>query len=248
MFDVSFTELMVIGVIALIVIGPERLPKVARTVGHLLGRAQRYVNDVKSDIRREIELDELRKFKSEMETAAQTVHSSLQDTGAALREPAQALRQELDDAAKAATSALSMRTDGAGTPESTPSAEPAAVHPTAAIPPAEGAAHALTADAAAKPTETAVPATPAAAPIATPPAAIPSATPPPAVATASVPHQTAESTPVAAPAASATPATPAAHAAEPAAHPATAPASATAAFPPTEGAAPKSQSTTGTPT
>ena len=67
MFDVSLTELMVIGVVALIVIGPERLPKVARTVGHLLGRAQRYVNDVKSDIQREIELDELRKFKSEME-------------------------------------------------------------------------------------------------------------------------------------------------------------------------------------
>lgn len=106
----SMGELVVIGVIALIVIGPERLPKVARTVGHLLGRAQRYVNDVKSDIRREIELDELRKFKSEMEDAAQTVHTSLRDTTESLRAPAEALRQELDDAAKAASGALSLST------------------------------------------------------------------------------------------------------------------------------------------
>jgi len=67
-FDVGFSELMVIAVVALIVIGPERLPRVARTMGHLFGRLQRYVNDVKADINREIELDELRKFKSTFET------------------------------------------------------------------------------------------------------------------------------------------------------------------------------------
>ena len=60
MFDIGFSELMVIAVVALIVIGPERLPKVARTLGHLFGRMQRYVNDVKADISREMELDELR--------------------------------------------------------------------------------------------------------------------------------------------------------------------------------------------
>lgn len=103
MFDVSLTELMVIGVVALIVIGPERLPKVARTVGHLLGRAQRYVNDVKSDIQREIELDELRKFKSEMEDAAQGVQSSLNETQASLQEPVQQFRAELDEVARAAS-------------------------------------------------------------------------------------------------------------------------------------------------
>lgn len=103
MFDVSFTELMVIGVIALIVIGPERLPKVARTVGHLLGRAQRYVNDVKSDIQREIELDELRKFKSEMEDAAQGVQKSLNETQASLQEPVQQFRAELDEVAREAS-------------------------------------------------------------------------------------------------------------------------------------------------
>lgn len=103
MFDVSLTELMVIGVVALIVIGPERLPKVARTVGHLLGRAQRYVNDVKSDIQREIELDELRKFKNEMEDAAQGVQQSLNDTQASLQEPVQQFRAELDEVAREAS-------------------------------------------------------------------------------------------------------------------------------------------------
>ena len=59
MFDIGFSELMVIAVVALVVLGPERLPKVARTAGHLFGRLQRYVNDVKADINREIELEEL---------------------------------------------------------------------------------------------------------------------------------------------------------------------------------------------
>mgnify|MGYP002041113816 FL=1 len=141
MFDVSLTELMVIGVVALIVIGPERLPKVARTVGHLLGRAQRYVNDVKSDIQREIELDELRKFKSEMEDAAQGVQQSLNDTHAALQEPVQQFRAELDEVAREASGkpAAVAATDAAaapaeplmqplaGQPATTPSANAATV-------------------------------------------------------------------------------------------------------------------------
>ncbi|MCM0036281.1 MAG: Sec-independent protein translocase protein TatB [Burkholderiaceae bacterium] len=93
MFDISFTELLVIGVIALVVIGPERLPKVARTIGHLVGRAQRYVNDVKSDINREVELDELRKLKEQMQDAAQSVQSGLQNTESALRQPLDAFEQ-----------------------------------------------------------------------------------------------------------------------------------------------------------
>lgn len=106
MFDVSFTELLVIGVVALIVIGPERLPKVAKTVGHLLGRAQRYVSDVKGDIRREIELDELRQFKSEMDDAAQSVQSSLRETESSLRAPAEQLRNALDKTAQDARAGL----------------------------------------------------------------------------------------------------------------------------------------------
>ena len=93
MFDISFTELLVIGVIALVVIGPERLPKVARTIGHLVGRAQRYVSDVKTDIQREVELDELRKLKDQMQDAAQSDKSSLQNTETAMREPLEAFEQ-----------------------------------------------------------------------------------------------------------------------------------------------------------
>jgi sec-independent protein translocase protein TatB len=74
MFDIGFSELLVIGVVALIVIGPERLPKVARTAGHLYGRLQRYVSTVKSDISREIQLDEIKRagqsFKDSVESAA----------------------------------------------------------------------------------------------------------------------------------------------------------------------------------
>jgi sec-independent protein translocase protein TatB len=78
-FDVGFSELMVIAVVALIVIGPERLPRVARTLGHLFGKLQRYVNDVKADINREIELDELRKFKTTFEDAARGFENTARD-------------------------------------------------------------------------------------------------------------------------------------------------------------------------
>lgn len=77
MFDIGVSELFVIGVVALIVIGPERLPRVAKTVGHLFGRMQRYVSDVKADINREIELDELRKLKATMQDAAQSFEQSV---------------------------------------------------------------------------------------------------------------------------------------------------------------------------
>ncbi len=77
MFDIGFSELLVIGVVALIVIGPEKLPRVARTVGHLLGRMQRYVADVKADINREIELEELRKMRDSMQKAAADVQTSV---------------------------------------------------------------------------------------------------------------------------------------------------------------------------
>ena len=77
MFDIGFSELLVIGVVALIVIGPEKLPRVARTVGHLLGRMQRYVSDVKADINRGIELEELRKMRDSMQQAASEMKTSV---------------------------------------------------------------------------------------------------------------------------------------------------------------------------
>lgn len=77
MFDIGFSELLVIGLVALIVIGPEKLPRVARTVGHLVGRLQRYVADVKTDINREVELDELRKMRDSVQEAASSIENSV---------------------------------------------------------------------------------------------------------------------------------------------------------------------------
>jgi sec-independent protein translocase protein TatB len=76
MFDIAFTELMVAAVVALIVIGPERLPRVARQCGEWLGKLQRYVNDVKADVNRQIQLDELRNLKDEVTSAAKDLESS----------------------------------------------------------------------------------------------------------------------------------------------------------------------------
>src|SRR3989337_216514 len=93
MFDLGFTELMVIALVALVVIGPERLPRVARTLGHLAGRLQRYVADVKADISREVELDELKKMRDSMQEAASGMESSfnaeLQKTEAELNAAAE---------------------------------------------------------------------------------------------------------------------------------------------------------------
>jgi sec-independent protein translocase protein TatB len=100
MFDIGFSELLVIAIVALIVIGPERLPKVARTLGHLFGRMQRYVNDVKADISREMELEELRKLQSSVEDAARSIQTSMDkeinDARAELDKVAQAANPVLD--------------------------------------------------------------------------------------------------------------------------------------------------------
>jgi len=77
MFDIGFSELLLIAIVALIVIGPQQLPRVARTVGHLFGRMQRYVNDVKADISREMELQELKKLQASMEDTARSMHDSV---------------------------------------------------------------------------------------------------------------------------------------------------------------------------
>ncbi len=77
MFDISFAELLVISVVALVVIGPEKLPRVARTLGFLVGRARRYVETVKHDIRNEIELDELRRIKDTVQDTAQSIEESV---------------------------------------------------------------------------------------------------------------------------------------------------------------------------
>ena len=102
MFDIGFSELLVIGVVALIVIGPERLPKVARTLGHLFGRMQRYVNDVKADIAREMELDELRKLQTSMQDAARSFEDSVKKEVNTAETEFQKIAADADPAAAAA--------------------------------------------------------------------------------------------------------------------------------------------------
>lgn len=80
MFDFSFGELAVIGAVALIVLGPERLPRVARTVGEWAGKAQRYVAQVKSDINREVELADLKKLQEEARDVARSIETSVQQS------------------------------------------------------------------------------------------------------------------------------------------------------------------------
>src|SRR6266568_4754924 len=98
MFDIGFSELLVIGLVALIVIGPEKLPRMARTLGHLAGRLQRYVADVKADINREIELEELRKMRDSMQPAASemqtAVDSELTKTADDLNKSVEAVTQD----------------------------------------------------------------------------------------------------------------------------------------------------------
>jgi sec-independent protein translocase protein TatB len=89
MFDVAFSELLVIGVVALVVIGPERLPKVARTAGAWLGRLNRYVAQVKQDIDRDMQLEELRKLQAQMQETAQKYEVIAAETG-------QELKREVD--------------------------------------------------------------------------------------------------------------------------------------------------------
>jgi len=99
MFDIGFSEIVVIAVVALIVIGPEKLPKTARTLGHLFGRLQRYVSDVKADINREIELDELRKLQQEVQTAATGIETSISSAVRDVESGVRAVESDLNAAA-----------------------------------------------------------------------------------------------------------------------------------------------------
>jgi sec-independent protein translocase protein TatB len=100
MFDFGFSKLLLIAIVALVVIGPERLPRVARTLGHLYGRLQRYVTQVKADIHREMEAAEIGKVKSEFESAARAfqseVESHARDAEREIREAETAIERSLD--------------------------------------------------------------------------------------------------------------------------------------------------------
>ena len=145
MFDIGFSEIVVIAVVALVVLGPEKLPKTARTLGHLFGRLQRYVNDVKRDIQRELELDELRKLQQNVQSAAKEIETSMT---AATRDVEQNVR-DVEAALSATSDAAPSPAPAAATPAAAsppPSATAAPSPPPAATPapPASGAAQADT--------------------------------------------------------------------------------------------------------
>jgi len=102
MFDIGFSEIVVIAVVALIVLGPERLPKAARTMGHLFGRLQRYVNDVKSDINREMELEELKKLQQEVKSAARDIEQSVSTAVSSVESGARDVEAQLNAGASEA--------------------------------------------------------------------------------------------------------------------------------------------------
>ncbi|MBN3839878.1 MULTISPECIES: Sec-independent protein translocase protein TatB [Burkholderia] len=116
MLDLGLSKMALIGVVALVVLGPERLPRVARTAGALFGRAQRYINDVKAEVSREIELDALRTMKTDFEAAARNVETTIHDN---LREH----EKELNDTWHSAVGGLN---EAAGDAGSTGSGTPAA--------------------------------------------------------------------------------------------------------------------------
>lgn len=80
MFDIAFSEMIIMAVVALVVVGPERLPRLARQVGEWMGKLQRYVADVKTDINRQMELEELRNLQKEVKSAATEIESSMRET------------------------------------------------------------------------------------------------------------------------------------------------------------------------
>lgn len=93
MFDIAFSELLVIGLVALIVIGPERLPKLARTAGQWLGRLNRYVAQVKQDIDRDLKLEELRRLQQEMKETAQQYEILAEETRREIEEEANQVKR-----------------------------------------------------------------------------------------------------------------------------------------------------------
>ena len=129
MFDFGLSELMVIGVVLLIVVGPERLPKVARTAGHLLGRVQRYVSDVKSDIQRERQLEELKKLQEQVRHQAQELETSVREgvgrVESGLGQAAEEVRSILPDGAPSGAPGASVNAaaSDAGAAETRPQLE-----------------------------------------------------------------------------------------------------------------------------
>jgi sec-independent protein translocase protein TatB len=95
MFDIGFSEILLVAVVALVVIGPERLPGVARNVGRYAGRLQRYVNDIKRDFNREVEFEEIKRLQHEMETTVQSMQESMRAVETTLQQETQKHQSDL---------------------------------------------------------------------------------------------------------------------------------------------------------
>lgn len=136
MFDIGFSELLLIAVVALVVIGPERLPGVARNIGRFTGRLQRYVNDIKRDFNREIEFDEIRRLQQEMESTVQSMQASVRAVEASLQQEVKPREEVLATSLEQAQQNLDhlreqvARLEQGGTPEA-PAADIADVVPAA---------------------------------------------------------------------------------------------------------------------
>lgn len=100
MFDIGFSELLLVGIVALIVLGPERLPKVARTVGHLVGRMQRYAAGLKAEIDREVKLEELKKLQDQFREAEAGARHVILEERRAVEEEAKAVAGAVESAAE----------------------------------------------------------------------------------------------------------------------------------------------------
>lgn len=117
MFDFGFSEMMIVGVVALIVLGPERLPLVARKTGEWIGKAQRFVAQVKSDIDRETELSELKRIQDEAKNLANDVKSSVEAQASSIESSVKSVADEANEAGKAAETAFNeVKSNAAGTP------------------------------------------------------------------------------------------------------------------------------------
>lgn len=112
MFDFGFSEMIIVGVVALVVLGPERLPVVARTAGEWIGKAQRFVAQVKSDIDRETELSELKKIQDEAKALANDVKSTVEKTAGEIETNVSTVAGEAQSAVKDAAETVSTKTTG----------------------------------------------------------------------------------------------------------------------------------------
>lgn len=101
MFDIGFSEMMVLAVVALVVIGPERLPKVAKQTGQWMGKLRRYVDDVKSDVNRQMELSELRSLQTQVTDAARDLQTSVQSTMSGVQSDLDDVQKTLEGTATA---------------------------------------------------------------------------------------------------------------------------------------------------